>query len=267
VTGEIAWGLLMGWIALRLRRLAHEPRVEIILAILTPFAAFWVPESLGGSGVLATVTAGLFVSWNGPRFIAPATRLQGYFVWDLVVYLIEGVIFLLTGLQAPIIADSLGENDWIRLGVAALSVTAAIILVRFAWVYASTYLPCWLWPRWRNRVRLAQTPAPVRQSRGACFLSQSRLWRRCASSGPARPGPVKRRADNPLAQYHPSPEPNGGPPIFGPLPKLFRDAGINHFRDESCLCAASFSRPHCKWRQPWKARRTARFHGDLCWNA
>ena len=158
VAGEIAWGLLMGWVALSLRRLAHEPRVEIILAMLTPYAAFWVPESLGGSGVLAAVTAGLFVSWNGPRFIAPATRLQGFFVWDLMVYLIEGVIFLLTGLQAPVIADSLGEADWVRLGLAAASVTAAIILVRFVWVYASTYLPCWLWPAWRRR-----NPAPAWQ--------------------------------------------------------------------------------------------------------
>ena len=155
VAGEILWGLLLGWAALHLRRWVHEPRVEVILAMLTPYAAFWVPESLGGSGVLAAVTAGLFVSWNGPRFIAPATRLQGYFVWDLAVYLIEGVIFLLTGLQAPVILDSLGEADWIRLGIAAASVTAAIILVRFIWVFASTYLPCWLWPAWRRR-----NPAP-----------------------------------------------------------------------------------------------------------
>ena len=155
VVGEIAWGLFLGWGALHLRRMAHEPRVEIIIAMLTPYAAFWVPESLGGSGVLAAVTAGLFVSWNGPRFIAPATRLQGYFVWDLLVYLIEGVIFLLTGLQARVIADSLAEADWIRLGLAAVSVTAAIILVRFAWVFTSTYLPCWLWPAWRRR-----NPAP-----------------------------------------------------------------------------------------------------------
>ena len=155
VVGEIAWGIFLGWAALHLRRLANEPRVEIIIALLTPYAAFWVPESLGGSGVLATVTAGLFVSWNGPRFIAPATRLQGYFVWNLLTYLIEGVIFLLTGLQARVIMDSLGEADWIRLGAAAASVTAAIIVVRFIWVFASTYLPCWLWPAWRRR-----NPAP-----------------------------------------------------------------------------------------------------------
>jgi monovalent cation/hydrogen antiporter len=155
VAGEICWGLAVGWGALALRRWAGEPRVEIVLAMLTPYAAFWVPESLGGSGVLAAVTAGLFVSWNGPRFISPATRLQGFFVWDLIIYLIEGVIFLLTGLQAPVIADSLGEADWLRLGLAAVSVTGAIILVRFFWVFTATYLPCWVWPSWRRH-----NPAP-----------------------------------------------------------------------------------------------------------
>ncbi|MES2294827.1 MAG: Na+/H+ antiporter [Pseudomonadota bacterium] len=155
VVGELTWGILIGWGALVLRRMAQEPRVEIVLAMLTPYAAFWVPESLGGSGVLAAVTAGLFVSFNGPRFISPATRLQGFFVWDLIVYLIEGVIFLLTGLQARVIVDSLGEADWVRLGLAAVSVTGAIILVRFAWVFVGTYLPCWLWPNWRK-----QNPAP-----------------------------------------------------------------------------------------------------------
>lgn len=151
VVGEIAWGLVLGWGALHLRGWAREPRVEIVLAMLTPYAAFWLPESLGGSGVLATVTAGLYVSWNGPRSIAPATRLQGFFVWNLVTYIIEGVIFLLTGLQAPVIQDSLGKPDWWRMGLGAVSVTITIILVRFAWVFAASYLPCRIWPSWRKR--------------------------------------------------------------------------------------------------------------------
>ena len=144
--GEIAWGLFMGWGALTLRRWAAEPRVEMVFALLTPFAAFWVPESLGGSGVLATVVCGLFVSWNGPRFISPATRLQGFFVWDLVIYLVEGVVFLLTGLQARIVAETLELSQWGRLALACAAVSVAIIAVRFFWVYASTYLPRLLLP-------------------------------------------------------------------------------------------------------------------------
>jgi CPA1 family monovalent cation:H+ antiporter len=139
VAGEIAWGLAVGWGSLALRRWASDTRVEMVMALLTPFAAFWVPESLGGSGVLATVTAGLFVSWNGPRFISPATRLQGFFVWDMVVYLIEGVIFLLTGLQARLIAERLDPSEWASLGYAAAAVCGAVIAVRFIWVFAVTY--------------------------------------------------------------------------------------------------------------------------------
>lgn len=150
VAAEIAWGLAVGWGALALRRWAREPRVEMVLALLTPFAAFWVPELLGGSGVLATVTAGLYVSWNGPRFISPATRLQGFFVWDLVVYLIEGVIFLLTGLQARVVAEGLDMAQWVYFALASLMVCVTIIVVRFVWVFLATWLPRALWPPMRR---------------------------------------------------------------------------------------------------------------------
>ena len=69
----------IGWLSLRLRLWARDPRVEITLSLMTPYVAFWVPEHLGGSGVLATVATGLFVSWNGPLLIPAATRLQGIF--------------------------------------------------------------------------------------------------------------------------------------------------------------------------------------------
>jgi CPA1 family monovalent cation:H+ antiporter len=101
---------------------------------------------LGGSGVLATVICGLFVSWNGPRFISPATRLQGYFVWDLMVYLVESVVFLLTGLQARVVAEALDLTEWERLATACAAVCAVIIAVRFIWVYSAAYLQRWIVP-------------------------------------------------------------------------------------------------------------------------
>jgi CPA1 family monovalent cation:H+ antiporter len=100
ICGEILWGIGVGWLMLRLRRWVHDPRIEIVLSILTPFVAYWPPQYLGGSGVLATVTAGLYISWNGLRLISAATRLQGIFFWDFLIYLIEGSVFLITGLQA-----------------------------------------------------------------------------------------------------------------------------------------------------------------------
>ena len=155
VGGEIIWGLFIGWGGLWLRRWAADTRVEMVFSLLTPFAAFWIPEGLGGSGVLATVTAGLFVSWNGPRYISPATRLQGFFVWDLSVYLVESVVFLLTGLQARVVADTLDLSQWGYLAEACLAVCAVIVGVRFFWVYAASYLPRLLTPGLARRA-----PAP-----------------------------------------------------------------------------------------------------------
>lgn len=159
VAGEIIWGLFIGWGGLWLRRWARDSRVEMVFALLMPFAAFWIPESLGGSGVLATVTCGLFVSWNGPRYISPPTRLQGYFVWDLVVYLVESIVFLLTGLQARIVADTLDLTEWERLATACAAVCLVIIAVRFIWVYLATYLPRWLMPSLARK-----DPAPPTKS-------------------------------------------------------------------------------------------------------
>lgn len=155
VAGEVAWGIGLGWAILRLRHWSRDPQVEITLALLTPYLAFWPPHALGGSGVLATVAAGLYVSWNGPRFIAPATRLQGFFVWGLAVFLIEGIVFLLTGLQARAVVEGSGAAGWGRLLAAGLSVSLLVILVRFVWVFSATHLPRLLWPPLRGR-----DPAP-----------------------------------------------------------------------------------------------------------
>jgi NhaP-type Na+/H+ or K+/H+ antiporter len=128
VVGEITYGIGVGWFSLRLRRWARDPRVEITLSLLTPYVAFLLPQQLGGSGVLATVAAGLFVSWNGPLLIPAATRLQGIFFWDLLVYLLEGFVFLVTGMQTRTLLDRMDTALWRALGVAVGSDCRAICL-------------------------------------------------------------------------------------------------------------------------------------------
>src|SRR6185436_1807955 len=122
LVGEVIWGLVVGWLMLRLRRWVADTRVEITLSLLTPYLAYWPPEHLGGSGVLATVTAGLYISWNGLRLISAATRLQGIFFGDFLIYLIEGMVFLLTGLQARAVAAGVH-----RYSVAELAAAAAVV--------------------------------------------------------------------------------------------------------------------------------------------
>ena len=146
VVGEVFWGIAIGWLMLRLRRWVREPRIEILLSLMTPFLAYWPPQHLGGSGVLATVTARLYISWNGLRLISAPTRLQGIFFWDFFIYVINGMVFLLTGLQARTLSAGIKSYPAAQLVISAVVVSAVVIATRFIWMYPATYLPRLLIP-------------------------------------------------------------------------------------------------------------------------
>ena len=151
VVCEIVWGIGVGWVMLRLRRWAREPRIEITLSVITPFLAYWPPEHFGGSGVLATVTAGLYISWNGLWLISAATRLQGIFFWDFLIYSLEGMIFLVTGLQARSLFHRYESVSVSALLAAAAIVCAVVVVSRFIWMFPAVYGPRWLSPSLRKR--------------------------------------------------------------------------------------------------------------------
>jgi monovalent cation/hydrogen antiporter len=140
VLGEVLWGLAVGWLMLHLRYWARDTHIEVTLSVLTPFVAFWPPEYLGGSGVLATVATGLYVSWNGQRLISARTRLQGIFFWDFLIYIVEGVVFLVTGLQARAIVEGIRGYSTAELAIAAGIVSVVVIGARFLWIFPAAYL-------------------------------------------------------------------------------------------------------------------------------
>src|SRR3982751_5173755 len=150
VAGEVLFGAAVGWLSLRMRHRARDPQIEITLSLITPYIAFWVPEHFGGSGVIATVACGLYMSWNGPLLISSATRLQGIFFWDLVIYLIEGLLFLLTGFQMRSLLEKSKAFPLDDILSATALVLVIIVIARFAWVFPATYLPR-LWRRLRER--------------------------------------------------------------------------------------------------------------------
>jgi CPA1 family monovalent cation:H+ antiporter len=97
------------------------------------------------------VTAGLYTSWNGPRLISSATRLQGFFVWGLVVYIVEGVVFFLTGLQARVVMMGPVAGEWPRSVRAAVLTVVIVVLIRFVWVFAVAAVgPRSKRPRWQE---------------------------------------------------------------------------------------------------------------------
>ncbi|HEY0220004.1 MAG TPA: Na+/H+ antiporter, partial [Afipia sp.] len=149
--GEVIFGIGVGWLSLRLRQWAHDTRVEISLSLLTPYLAFWVPQHFGGSGVIATVVTGLYVSWNGPLLISAATRLQGIFFWDFVIWIIEGVLFLLVGFQTKLLFEA-SKAFPLHDVLFSIAITSAIVIAaRFMWVFPSAYLPRLLTRKGRKR--------------------------------------------------------------------------------------------------------------------
>jgi CPA1 family monovalent cation:H+ antiporter len=155
VIGEIAFGTAVGWVMLRARHYARDPQIEITLSLLTPYLAYWIPEHVGGSGVIATVACGLYMSWNGPILISAATRLQGVFFWDLVIYLVEGLLFLLTGFQLRLLYEKSKAFPLDDILLSTALVVAVIVVARFAWVF-----PAIFGPRWVSRSLRARDPAP-----------------------------------------------------------------------------------------------------------
>ena len=155
--GGVLVGLAVGVAVAGLRRRLHDPPVEITVSLLTPFAAYLPAERLGLSGVLATATAGLCVGWVAPRIMESDTRVRGRAVWDMVVFILNSLVFILIGLQLSTILGALSGRLLADLvGFAAL-IALAVILVRLVWVFSARYLAWWL-ARLRRRHALPPDP-------------------------------------------------------------------------------------------------------------
>src|SRR3989441_1468674 len=153
--GGIAVGLAVGWLLGAVRRHIHDPEVENTISLLTGYAAYLPAERLGASGILAVVATGLYLGRVGPRFVAADTRVQNSGMWDVVVFVLEGLIFIITGLALRPILGSLSGPFARHLAWGAVLVSLAVIVARVVWVFPATYLPRWLSRRLRQR-----DPAP-----------------------------------------------------------------------------------------------------------
>jgi CPA1 family monovalent cation:H+ antiporter len=158
VLGGIAVGLAIGWLVRQVRRRLDNPPAEITISLLTGYFAFIPADLLGVSGVLAAVSAGIYLGWHTPELTTPQVRLQGIAVWEIVQYLLNALLFVLIGLELPVVVDALGEIPGGRLLGYAVLVSLSVILLRFAWVFAVLHLPKRIAGRlssWRGAVFLS----------------------------------------------------------------------------------------------------------------
>jgi Na+/H+ antiporter len=133
----VAMGVGVGFLATQLvRRMEIEdPAIVITLTVLTPFAAYLPAEAFGISGVLATAAAGLYGGQAEARAFSANTRLQAYAVWGMLVFVLNGLLFILVGLQLPRVVEGLHGQESGRLVMDVVVVSLSVILVRLAWVF------------------------------------------------------------------------------------------------------------------------------------
>jgi monovalent cation/hydrogen antiporter len=190
--GGVAVGLAMGFVIGEIRRRLDDPPTEITISLITGYVAFLPAEQLDLSGVLAVVTAGLYLGWRGPELASPGTRLQTFALWEALTFLLNATLFVLIGLQLPVVVDDLSGQPLPELvGYTAL-VSAAVIGVRFAWLFTTPYILRALDRRPRQReLRIGSAGRAVMAwsgMRGAVSLATALALPLETDSGAALPG-------------------------------------------------------------------------------
>lgn len=150
--GGIGFGLFVGWIASHVQRRLDDPPIQITISLLTPFAAYIPAERLHVSGVLAVVAAGLFLGWRSPRMLTSRTRLYAQIFWEIVVFLLNGLVFIMIGLQLRGILERLAGQSFATLLTQGMLLSATAIVVRMLWVVSAAYV--------QRRLRQGQPSPP-----------------------------------------------------------------------------------------------------------
>src|SRR6185369_5217791 len=139
--GGIAVGLATGWLATQVQKRLDDPPVQTMFSLLTPYVAYFAGEKLHVSGILAVVIAGMYYGWRAPHVLSGRMRMQALPVWDMVTFILNGVLFMLIGLELPQVVHSLALSSVVPIAKLSILVLSAIVLVRFAWMFVANYLP------------------------------------------------------------------------------------------------------------------------------
>ncbi len=138
--GGIVIGLIFAWILHQIHERIEQPLIETALTLLTPYAAYLSAEQLHTSGVLSVVTCGLVLSRHSAHLFSPQTRLTAIALWQFLTFILNGVVFILIGLQLPHILQTLQTSMAQAIGYAAI-ICVALIILRIIWVFPAAYLP------------------------------------------------------------------------------------------------------------------------------
>jgi monovalent cation/hydrogen antiporter len=138
--GGIAIGLAAGWVIAEVRKRLDDVQVEVTISLLSGYAGYIPAERLGCSGVLAAVSTGIYVGWRAPEISTARMRLEGYAVWEILIFLLNALLFVLIGMQLRSIVAGLHGRAAATLVAQAAAIVAVVILTRIAWSNTTPYL-------------------------------------------------------------------------------------------------------------------------------
>src|SRR3954447_439438 len=131
--GGVAIGFAVGFVIAEVRKRVTDLNTELTISLFSAYGAFIPADQIGVSGVLAVVSCGLYLGWRAPEIASPESRMQGAAMWSILTFLLNATLFILIGLQLPVIVDGLSGQPAGQVVGYAAAVCGAVIAMRFIW--------------------------------------------------------------------------------------------------------------------------------------
>jgi len=142
VAAGAAIGLALGYTMYIIhKKFVCDPVIEVTLTFLTPFASYLLAERFHFSGVIAVVTTGLYLSFRSSQILSHESRIMAYSVWEVVIFILNSLVFILLGLQLRSVMQGIGDYPTSALILYGIVISVVVIVVRFIWISPRALIP------------------------------------------------------------------------------------------------------------------------------
>jgi CPA1 family monovalent cation:H+ antiporter len=139
IGGGVVVGLVIGAVVAWFEQWVDDGPIEIVISILVPYVAYLAGNAMHASGVLSVIACGMYMSRKSVDFFSSEVRLQTTAVWSALNFILNGIVFVLIGLQLPYVVAEIHGIGRPALVVYGLGFSVLMIVVRLLWVFAETY--------------------------------------------------------------------------------------------------------------------------------
>ena len=161
VIGGLGTGLLLGKVVELLEHYIDDAPIEITISIVTPYAAYLAAERIHASGVLSAVACGLFLGRRSATFFSSFVRLEAQAFWNTLIFVLNGIVFILIGFQLPNILDHIHGFSLRELILQGVLFSAVVILLRFVWVFPGAHASYFIRRKLLHQPESTPTPGRI----------------------------------------------------------------------------------------------------------